>query len=336
MLNDNVFISYSRRNLYMAERVCCDLRQLGVPEPYPWFDQRNIPLNSLWEKEIESAIEKCDRFLYLWSPEAQRSEYVQREYTLAKKLNRDIAIARVAGLPSQMSDELQALQHRPLGESYWSEIEWLASQWLKLPTNDFFNARQTIESGERIEVAAKRFPERSPRIWQVFDSQSKQRRRFLRMPILPGGYAASWLIVEEGHTVSIPQDLHVVLKFSGDLHRDVAQEVIEYLVGNQQQPCVLFIEGPVAHSEMNDRRHRGYDVPNDRPDIWSDCVNLAVKSILECRGLRKLHLFFDSPQALVFPLAGRLREKYDYCVYNLDSNAATPHRYSCVYEGRPN
>lgn len=335
-MNNNVFISYSRRNLYIAERVCCDLRKLGVPEPYPWFDQRDIPLNSLWEKQIEEAIEKCDRFLYLWSPEAQASEYVQWEYQLAKKLNRDIAIARVAGSPSQMSGDLQALQHRALGENYWKEIEWLAQNWLGLPSGSFLTSRDVVELGEKIDGAVSAFAELHPRSWRVFEQQSKEFRRFLRMPVLPGGYAASWLVVEAGRSVSITPDLHVILKFSGDRHRDVVQEVIEYLVGNQIQPHVLFIEGPVAHSETNDKKNRGYDIPNDKPHIWQECVDLAVKSILECRGARKLHFFLDSPQAIVFPLAGRLREKCDYSVYNLDANATNLYRYSCVYEANPN
>ena len=63
----SAFISYSRRNGYLAAQLWRDLRRAGIGV---WMDASGIALESQWRDEIRSAIEGCDVVLLLASPEA--------------------------------------------------------------------------------------------------------------------------------------------------------------------------------------------------------------------------------------------------------------------------
>ncbi len=71
-----VFISYSRWNEYIARQLYADLQRMGLN---PWMDRSDIPINADWSQSIEDNIRSADAVLYVWSPESQQSENVQKE-----------------------------------------------------------------------------------------------------------------------------------------------------------------------------------------------------------------------------------------------------------------
>ena len=185
-LPNSAFISYSRRNLYLAQRLNDDLRRAGCASP--WFDQGSIPVNAEWERKIEEGIVSQDAFVYLWSPEAGVSPHVQKEYEIAQRHDRKIAIVLVAGRVADMPPELQHLQYIDLIKA--------AS-----PLNDAFAALQIAK----------------PQTWFVQDpnrSPAEQRRTFVKFPVLPSGYSTSWLVTDTQKDLELQPDLHFVLKFT--------------------------------------------------------------------------------------------------------------------------
>ena len=79
-----VFLSHSSQDHEMAGRVAEMLCTHGVPV---WFSQANIVGAQQWHDEIGAALERCDWFLVLLSPDAVSSKWVKRELLFA--LNND-------------------------------------------------------------------------------------------------------------------------------------------------------------------------------------------------------------------------------------------------------
>jgi hypothetical protein len=69
----------------MATRVAELLRAHGVPV---WFSQTNIVGAQQWHDEIGSALNRCDWFAVLLSPEAVSSKWVKQELLFALRNDR--------------------------------------------------------------------------------------------------------------------------------------------------------------------------------------------------------------------------------------------------------
>jgi hypothetical protein len=70
------FISYSRINSEFAVHLASDLKRAGY---HVWLDQFDIPTGARWDDEIEKALEACDTFLIILSPESIQSQNVKDE-----------------------------------------------------------------------------------------------------------------------------------------------------------------------------------------------------------------------------------------------------------------
>jgi formylglycine-generating enzyme required for sulfatase activity len=70
------FISYSRVNSDFAVRLAKDLKKGDYDV---WLDQLDIPTGSRWDDEIEKALEECEIFLIILSPESIKSQNVKDE-----------------------------------------------------------------------------------------------------------------------------------------------------------------------------------------------------------------------------------------------------------------
>jgi serine/threonine protein kinase len=77
----HLFISYSRRDKDYAKQLTDHLIESGFTV---WIDSQ-IEYGDTWFNEIEEAIESCAAFLLLMTPEASKSEWVQKEILLAKR-----------------------------------------------------------------------------------------------------------------------------------------------------------------------------------------------------------------------------------------------------------
>lgn len=75
-----VFLSHSSQDHEFAARIAEMLREHGVPA---FFSPQNLVGAQQWQDEILGALQRCDWFLVLLSPDAIRSMWVKRETALA-------------------------------------------------------------------------------------------------------------------------------------------------------------------------------------------------------------------------------------------------------------
>ncbi len=77
---NEVFLSHSSRDEEMAQRLAEVLHLHGVPT---FFSPRNIAGADKWHDTIGAALERCDWFPVLLSPDAVNSMWVKRELNYA-------------------------------------------------------------------------------------------------------------------------------------------------------------------------------------------------------------------------------------------------------------
>ena len=86
-MENDIFISYSRRDQEFVTRLARDLDQqvAGV-----WFDQSDIQVGQQWHDEIMDGIRACKAFVLVLSPDAAESRYVHEELNKALELGKPI------------------------------------------------------------------------------------------------------------------------------------------------------------------------------------------------------------------------------------------------------
>jgi hypothetical protein len=84
-LPQEVFLSHSSKDRIVAERIAAVLRGHGVPV---WYSESNLIGAQQWHDEIGQALERCDWFLIILSPQAIRSIWVKRELVYALRTPR--------------------------------------------------------------------------------------------------------------------------------------------------------------------------------------------------------------------------------------------------------
>jgi hypothetical protein len=94
MNEHSVFISYSRSNIDFMRRLRDDLTAAGIAI---WTDENLTPGASSWKDAIEAALNNSESVIVLMSPEAKKSEWVEREIDYARLLNRRIIPVLIAG-----------------------------------------------------------------------------------------------------------------------------------------------------------------------------------------------------------------------------------------------
>ncbi len=78
-----IFISYSRRDMALVERLSKDLHAVGYEV---WYDLSGLEAGKNWGKEIQAAIHNSQVMLVVLSPNSIESEWVEREYLFANNL----------------------------------------------------------------------------------------------------------------------------------------------------------------------------------------------------------------------------------------------------------
>lgn len=76
----HIFLSYSRKDTPIMQRIRDDLRSTGFTV---WTDENLKPGTRSWRNSIESAIESAGAFVVIMSPDAKKSEWVERELSYA-------------------------------------------------------------------------------------------------------------------------------------------------------------------------------------------------------------------------------------------------------------
>jgi len=103
----DVFISYSREDGECADQLVSMLNERAVTL---FLDRLQLAEGSAWQPKIFAAIDRCRRFVALYSPSYVRSKVCQEEFNIAwargRKLERDIIFPiywQSADLPTYMS-----------------------------------------------------------------------------------------------------------------------------------------------------------------------------------------------------------------------------------------
>lgn len=78
----HIFISYSRKDLTIAEKI---INALAKDDLEPWIDWKSIPKGEKFEREIQEGIEKAEIFLFLVSPYSAHSDWCNKEINHAIK-----------------------------------------------------------------------------------------------------------------------------------------------------------------------------------------------------------------------------------------------------------
>jgi len=80
-----IFLSHSHHDRKFAARIAEMLRQHGVPV---WYSPSNIVGAQQWQDEIGTALNRCDWFLLVLSPNSIESMWVKREVSFALQQER--------------------------------------------------------------------------------------------------------------------------------------------------------------------------------------------------------------------------------------------------------
>lgn len=115
-----VFISYSRRDIDVAERFCAALEVAGFNV---WLDKKGISLGDEWPEKLANAINECDAVLMLVSESSVQSEYTLREVLYAMKRKKPILAYHLGNvtLPDKVELLLGTVQH--LEQSSYATFE---------------------------------------------------------------------------------------------------------------------------------------------------------------------------------------------------------------------
>ena len=77
-----IFLSYSHDDIAIVQHYAQALKEQGIDY---FFDRHNLKSGAVFEEEIFKFIDSADKFILFWSQNAQKSEFVQKEYQYACK-----------------------------------------------------------------------------------------------------------------------------------------------------------------------------------------------------------------------------------------------------------
>jgi len=134
----DIFLSYAKEDLSIAERVYRDLRSAGLSV---WFDRHSLKPGEKWKPAISEAIRNSSYFLALLSKTSvDKTGYVQREIREALDLLLEVPENQVFIVPIRIDDCLPAnpslrdLQFVDLFPAYEEGVQKLISFFLPAPS----------------------------------------------------------------------------------------------------------------------------------------------------------------------------------------------------------
>ncbi len=84
-MSNEVFLSHSSQDRAFAERLVDVLRRHGIPV---WYSRTDIRGSQQWHDEIGRALQRCEWFIVVLSPDAVDSMWVRRELVYCLQENR--------------------------------------------------------------------------------------------------------------------------------------------------------------------------------------------------------------------------------------------------------
>jgi hypothetical protein len=104
-----IFLSYSRRDQEFADALT---RGLQMHSLQVWVDRHDIEAGEAWRAAISHAIDECDAFLVVLSPQCVTSKNVVKELSIAESRDRHIIplMYQNCEIPPAMEYQLSGLQ----------------------------------------------------------------------------------------------------------------------------------------------------------------------------------------------------------------------------------
>lgn len=155
-----VFVSYSTSDLeFVCERLAPRLERAGMKA---WCSQSQLREGQNWEREIRSALEKCDWFVVVLSAHAQRSQWVQAEthWAMENMAGRVVPVLIDECKPTDVHLLLGTLQGVDLRVDQEQGFERLIAHMTENLTARFINTPSRTQAQEAIMVTA---PTQRPR-----------------------------------------------------------------------------------------------------------------------------------------------------------------------------
>lgn len=109
---DDVFISYSRKNLAFVQALVNVLRQRG--REHIWVDWEDIEFTEDWWKRIQAGIESAENFVFIITPNSVRSEVCYREIEHAVQMGK-----RIIPVLHEVIDGHQDAMHPAIARHHW-------------------------------------------------------------------------------------------------------------------------------------------------------------------------------------------------------------------------
>jgi len=105
----HIFISYSRRDKEIVDNIVNTLKEAGMEA---WIDREDIRAGNSWRLQIVEAIEACDVFILVLSPNSAASDNVRKEIDLAQDSGRVTIpiLLEPVKLPAAIRYQLAGLQ----------------------------------------------------------------------------------------------------------------------------------------------------------------------------------------------------------------------------------
>ena len=115
-----VFVSYSRRNKEIVDRI---VGELDGADMDVWIDREDIKAGNSWRVQIVQAIDTCDAFVLMLSAHSAISENVHKEINLAQDSKRKtfVLLLERIQLPAEIRYQLAGLQFIDVEELGYEE-----------------------------------------------------------------------------------------------------------------------------------------------------------------------------------------------------------------------
>src|ERR1700690_496849 len=104
-----IFISYSRRDTQTVDRIAASMKDAGLDF---WIDREDIKAGNTWRVQIVQAIDTCDAFVLMLSPNSAASDNVRKEIDLGQDSGRKMFVMMLepTNLPAEIRYQLAGLQ----------------------------------------------------------------------------------------------------------------------------------------------------------------------------------------------------------------------------------
>jgi hypothetical protein len=154
--DNHVFLSYSRRDTEMMQRIRDSLRESGFRV---WTDERLVAGTPSWKGEIEKGIAGAGCIVVVLSPDAKKSEWVERELDYGRTLGKQIFPVIAKG------DKISAIPFQLINIQYVNALRDFdtAMGQLKAGLNGLFGSESITDKISEKEIYAQQTDERLSR-----------------------------------------------------------------------------------------------------------------------------------------------------------------------------